>query len=310
MSDKVILRLSNGMGNQMFMYAAAYAISKLLNRELFIDEETAFSGNKISKYGLNALNFTSKIAPKNLKFLNLNGYLKRKLTIKIDKFRKNKSFYIEYKDKNKITFYDDSFLKKNFAKNLFLEGHFESEKYFHKFQDEIRNEFSFKHKDTFLNNPYYKLIKESNSVAICIRQHRFSERFRTLNSDDLSKSKTFTNEQINYVKKSVDIIKTKITNPKFFLWSNDYNNLINHFPENKFTMIMNDKHISQDKKIGLDLFLLSQAKNHIVIPSAFNWWGCWLSTNDEKIVYRPSNNYFSNFKIHNKNFWPEEWKVL
>ena len=72
MSNKLILRLSNNLGNQMFMYAAAYAISKLLNRELLIDEETAFSGIKVHKYDLNVLNFTSKIAPRNLKFLNLN----------------------------------------------------------------------------------------------------------------------------------------------------------------------------------------------------------------------------------------------
>ena len=30
------------MGNQMFMYASSYSISKKLNRKLYIDDETAF----------------------------------------------------------------------------------------------------------------------------------------------------------------------------------------------------------------------------------------------------------------------------
>ena len=46
MSKKIILRLSNGIGNQMFMYASAYSISKRLNRELFLDDETAFLSKK------------------------------------------------------------------------------------------------------------------------------------------------------------------------------------------------------------------------------------------------------------------------
>ena len=47
MSKKLILRLSNELGNQMFMYASAYSVSKQLNRELYIDDETAFLSKKI-----------------------------------------------------------------------------------------------------------------------------------------------------------------------------------------------------------------------------------------------------------------------
>ena len=51
MKNRLILRLSNEIGNQMFMYASALSISKKLNRELLIDDETAFLLKKnISKY--------------------------------------------------------------------------------------------------------------------------------------------------------------------------------------------------------------------------------------------------------------------
>ena len=36
---KVIVRLGNGLGNQLFTYAAAYSFAKKNNAELFIDDE-------------------------------------------------------------------------------------------------------------------------------------------------------------------------------------------------------------------------------------------------------------------------------
>ena len=52
---------------------------------------------------------------------------------------------------------------------------------------------------------------------------------------------------------------------------------------------------------------MTQAKHYVVIPSSFNWWGCWLSDNENKIVYRPSDSFFSNYKTNNVDFWPETW---
>src|SRR6056300_1062501 len=99
MKKNLILRLSNEIGNQMFMYASGYSFSKRLNRIFYIDNETAFKLKKnISFYGLDEFNINSKIATNNLKFLNLKGYLKRKLYQKIDKLKKKKSFYIEHKN--------------------------------------------------------------------------------------------------------------------------------------------------------------------------------------------------------------------
>tara|TARA_B100000029_G_scaffold512068_1_gene607748 strand:- start:401 stop:1336 length:936 start_codon:yes stop_codon:yes gene_type:complete len=308
MSQKIILRLSNEMGNQMFMYAAGYAFGKKLNRELLLDNETAFMEKKnISKYRLNDFEITGKIAPNDLKFLSSIGYIKKKILKKIDKFKRYKNFYIEKKDENKVTFFDDSFLNEKYANNLFIEGHFESEKYFKEFKNEIRNEFIFKNIDSYKNNLYYNMIKNSNSVSICIRQNRFSEKNRKINDDDIQNSKSFTNEQIVYIKKCIDIIKSKIDKPKFFVWSNDYTNLEHAFPEDNFTLVKNKENISNDKRVSLDLFLMSQAKNHIVVPSSFNWWGCWLSNNSKSIVIRPSPNNFKYFKVNNNDLWPESW---
>ena len=70
MTKKVTVRISNEIGNQLFMYASSYAIASKLERILQLDNETAFSSSKnISKYGLNNFTISSVIADKNNKFL-------------------------------------------------------------------------------------------------------------------------------------------------------------------------------------------------------------------------------------------------
>ncbi len=150
------------------------------------------------------------------------------------------------------------------------------------------------------NNAFYKDIKNSNSVCICVRQHRFSERKRDITKKDDENSLIFTKEQINYIKRAIDIIKTKVSNPKFFLWSNDYKNLNNYFSKNQHVTVSTNK-------IDSDLFLMTQAKHFVVIPSSYNWWGAWLGENKDKIVLRPSDSHFSNFRLNNKDFWPKSW---
>ena len=311
MKNKLIIRLSNEVGNQMFMYASAYAISKELNRSLYIDNETAFLLKKnVSKFGLNSFEITSEIAPENLKFKNLSGYIKRKFLINTETLRKRKMFYIEKKNKDKISKFSNNYTNINFNNNLFLEGHFESEKYFKNYKDEIINEFKFKNINTLNKSPYFADINKENSVSFCIRQNRFTEGIGQNTSQNKEKSWKFTLEQINYINKAANYIKSKVSNPKFFLWSNDFANITS----DKFDFYYKEVRLNGevgviDKRIQ-SLYLLTHCNHYIVTTSTFNWWGAWLSRVKNKMILRPSDKYFSNFYLNNSDFWPSNWKVI
>ena len=308
MTNNLILRTSNELGNQMFMYAAGYSMSKKLNRKLYIDDETAFLLKKnISSYGLNHFKISASIAPDSLKFKNLKGYIKRKLLIKTDFLRSKKKFYIEKKDLSKTTQFSNDFLNNNYDNNLFLEGHFESEKYFFDYKEEILNDFRFKDENELDKNIFFKDLNVNNSVSICLRQNRFSEGIGKKNNLNNDKSVDFTNEQINYINKSVELIKSKIEKPNFFLWSNDFSDI----PKDKFNFVYKEIDLSKtanisDKRI-LSLFLMTRCNHFIVTISSFNWWGAWLAKKSNKIIIRPSNTFFSTHKVNNRNFWPETW---
>lgn len=298
------------MGNQMFMYASAFSISKKLGRSLYIDDETAFLSKKnVSKFGLDSFNIISSIAPDELKFKNLSGYIKRKLLIKIDSFRSKKKFYFEKKNKDKITKYSNDYKDLRFDNNLFLEGHFESERYFKDCKDEIKQEFRFMNLDTLKKNPYFNEINKQNSVSICLRQNRFIEGWGQNTFQNKQKSWNFTLEQINYINKSVDYIKSKISNPAFYLWSNDFSNI----DKNKFNFIYEEIKLNNestlDKRIH-SLFLLTHCNHFIVTTSTFNWWGAWLSERNNKIILRPSEKFFTDFYLNNQDFWPLDWGII
>ena len=289
----------------MFMYAHAYALSKKLNRELYIDNESAYLTKKsVGSYKLDRFNISSKIIENPYKFLSIFQYLKRKYFTKLDYFKKNKIFYKEKLDVDKKThYYNEQDLDKNKNSLIYIRGHFESEKYFLNCKESILREFSFKNEKQHQNNSYYKYILNNNIVAITIRQNRFNERNYSQTTDLLLKNKSdiFLLKQIKYIKKAVSYFKNKVKNPKFLIWSNDFSNLDKYF-SNNFIFVKNH---NKNKDLT-DLYLLTHCKYFIVSPSTFSWWGAWLSKRKGKICVRPKNLSASN----NKDFWPKEWKSI
>ena len=110
MKNKLIVRLSNNLGNQMFMYASAYVFAKKLNRDFFYDDETAYQSSNLYKYNLDIFKISSTKAPNNLKFLNKSGYIKRKFLKYFDNFYSSKMFYVEPRDRNKNTSFNGVFI--------------------------------------------------------------------------------------------------------------------------------------------------------------------------------------------------------
>ena len=125
---EVIVRLGNGLGNQLFTYAAAYSFAKKNNAKLYVDNESGFY--KMYKYELHNLNISAPIVEKKYKFLVISGRIKRKVLLKLNNFSQNKTFLIEERDNNKLTYFNPNQLDINFTHRLYFEGYFKSEKYF------------------------------------------------------------------------------------------------------------------------------------------------------------------------------------
>ena len=295
--DRIIIaKISEGLGNQFFMYANAYAISKKFDYNLCLDLYSGYYKNNIRSFMLNNFNITSNTAPSDWIFSNGYRNLIKKIKIKYEFFKKKKSFLFEPKDKYKLTKFSSIKLN-NFDNKIYIDGNFESEKYFLDYRNDLLNQFSFK-KD-MSNNKYLDIIRKHNVVSISVRQNRYSERMNNkFDQYSISKSQDFVAKTVDYIYQSIKFIKSKVHNPKFLLWSNDFTGLEKYFPTNEFLYVINP-----EDKILNDFYLLTQCKYFIVGPSTFSWWGAWLSNNESKICIRPKNINPSN----NLDFWPESW---
>ena len=309
---KIIIRISNELGNQMFMYASTLGIANKLNINLIIDNESAYKSKKnISKYGLNNFSITSVIAPDSKKFLGMYGYFKRKILKKINPYIKNKVIFIEPKNTEKITRHNEEIYNLKLSENVFVEGYFESEKYFVDIKDKISSEFKFLNEAKYQKSAYFNEINKLNSVSICLRQNRFIEGINRNNELNKKKSVKYSNEQIEYINQSISYIQKNVQKPTFFIWSNDLIALKDNLFDEKINKVIHDNEFTKNlDKRALDMYLISQCNHHIVIPSSFNWWGAWLSKKQNKIVCRPNDNYFTDFRINNLDFWPSNWREI
>ena len=214
MEKKLIVRISENLGNQLFMYANAFNIAKKLNYKLYIDHKSAYQDHdkhlNIS-YQLNNFNLDTEMAPEKYLSLKPFNYLKRKFRKKLDIFRKRKSYIIEVRDKNKNTVFSPNYLSGTFSNTLFVEGYFQSEKYFIDCKDEILKKYSFEKSIENQVNFDINTFKNTNSVSICIRQNRFTERLKheKSNINKIQLSENFTKQTIEYVKRATNIIKKK-----------------------------------------------------------------------------------------------------
>ena len=295
MSKNIIVKISEGIGNQLFMYSNAYALSKKNNYNLLIDNTTGYfkDHNKVRSFFLDKFEVNLNIAPKNYKIYDFPSYIKFNFLKKIQRFSKDNVFINESLDINKMTYFNIISLPLN-KNNFFIGGNFESEKYFVDYKENLLNELRVKKNFVEGDNQYINLLKSSNSVSICIRQNRYSER----KNQDFRKSIKFTKETLSYVYKAISIIKSKIPNPQFFVWSDYTNNLGDFFDKKEFTFIDNKKNKSLN-----DFNLFRYSKHFIVGPTTFHWWGAWLNTYSNKLCLRPKNINPSN----NSDFWPESW---
>mgnify|MGYP001201453384 FL=1 len=306
MKKNIIVEISEGLGNQMFMYAHAYALSRELNYNLIIDNKSGYSKNKNllrshQKYMLDNFLLEGLVADKNNVYDTPYKRIKKKILVLLDIFLKKKNFLIEKKyikdsKKNAISFYK---LDQNkISNNLYIQGNFENSKYFEKYKNDLQRIFTVKDKkintDSFLINR----IKEANSVSIHIRRNRFSDQTNLIDQKNIKDSENFIKSSIEYINKSINYFNNKIKNPEYFIWTNDnknINDIINLIDVKKSVLIYNNP---------LDDFnLFKYCKHFIVGPSSYHWWGAWLNNNPGKICVRPRNINQSN----NNEFWPDYW---
>ena len=274
----IIVRLFGGLGNQMFQYALARRLSLQHDVSLKLDI-SQFETYKLRRYSLNVFNIIEDFATENdIARIKGKGFVSSRRPIeKLLPYYKRSCVY------EKFSRFDPNILKS--PKNLYLAGHWQSERYFKEIEDIIRREFTMRFKPDANNERMIMLIKSANAVSLHIRRADYV-------------TKAATNQfhgtcSITYYQQAVETITRKVSSPHFFVFSDDIlwakENLTLKYPTEFISYNNNTKDFE-------DLRLMTNCNHHIIANSTFSWWGAWLSSNPNKIVIAPKK-WFNNTSI-------------
>ena len=295
----ICVKLSGGLGNQMFQYSLGVALSKKTNSRLMLDK--SFLKKKSLKANYTLRDYELDIFSRDLNDSNLLETIKcrlyyfYKIAYHLNKLIGTSFFNNKFILENNNVSYDD---RVNIvSKNILLIGNWQNEKYFSDSKDLVISKFEFKLPLNAINSERLNRISQSNSISIHVRRGDYV--------DILSANKNHGVCSLDYYRKSIDYILSKIDNPTFFVFSDDPI----WVEEN---LKIDEAHEYVTGNIGkmsyVDMQLMSQCKHNIIANSSFSWWGAWLNQNPKKNIIAPKQWFAGVEKNSNKKeLVPSTW---
>ncbi len=291
----VITKLIGGIGNQMFQYAAGKALAEHHDVELKLDtNDFQFYSNR--RFSLGHFNINADIATNEeiLKFIGKNKskslMILRERLGRLLPLKRRKIYYEPH------FHYDENFF--SLPPHIYINGYWQSEKYFNNIKSIILNDFSFREPLEGVNKEISEKILSSNSVSIHIRR-----------GDYVTNKFTFFTHGvcgIEYYLNAINYISNLVEEPHFFIFSDEpewaSDNLITTFP----VTFVNHNSGQNDFE---DMRLLSICRHHIIANSSFSWWGAWLCKNEDKIVVAPKK-WFNEYRASTKDLYPVQWVTI
>lgn len=292
---KVIPRLFGGLGNQLFIYAAARRIALYNNAELILDTKSGFSYDfthhrnyQLDHFKISCRKATARecLEP----FSRIRRYLIRQWNSRLP-FEQR--YYICQEGSD----FDARLLRVKLHENLYLEGYWQSENYFKDFETIIRQDLQIIPPNDDANLMIAERIRCCNSIAVHIRF------FEEPNSGGTENTSEY------YYRRAIDEIEFRFPNSHYFLFSDHPEIARNLIPlsEDRITIVSHNK---GDALAYADLWLMSQCQHFIIANSTFSWWGAWLSDNTEKLVIAPGLNGEMGRAWGYKGQIPKSWLTL
>lgn len=279
----------------MFQYALGRHLAMKNNSTLKLDIQ-GFKDYKLRNYDLNCFNIQENIATsKDLTCVSLPS---DKFIRKLGKHMEIRIIgvqQIQYIKERKLNFQPEIL---SLGDDIYLDGYWQSEKYFLEIEDVIRKEFSLVNTLTSASQDIAEQIKDCESVSIHVRR-----------GDYVSDPKTNSVHGVcgvEYYYSAIDVINKKIDSPHFFIFSDDLNWACCNIKIDAPTIYVRSNNCLKDYE---DMYLMSKCKHHIIANSSFSWWGAWLNENPEKIVIVP-RKWFNSKNMDTKDLVPVKWNKL
>jgi hypothetical protein len=288
----VITKLMGGLGNQMFQFAAGKTLATRLNTSFFLDmdfllDRTPRPNFVYRDYDLTIFKLKATRASAN----QLKSFLyvpENRVERYLKKLRNAISPHHYYRETH--FHFDEKF--RTLTGNVYMEGYWQSPRYFEEISEVIRNDFSFSSPIDERSESLKAQILASSSVCVNVRR-----------SDFLTNSFHGVCD-MKYFKPAIERMAAQVKDAHFFVFSDDPDWCVENFSfRYPFTFVGHDH---AGSKFSTYLQLMASCKHFIIPNSSFAWWAVWLNRSNEKLVIGPKL-WFNDLRWDTRDLIPADW---
>jgi hypothetical protein len=266
----IISRLTDGLGNQMFQYAAGRRLAYHHRTELKLDLTWYTNPPPTStprRYELNLFRIHATAAHADL----VQSWMSPLVATP----------YCELFGSDLL----------NAPDNTYLVGYWQCERYFKDIQELILAEFTPVKSSGKANIEAGRKTARSVSISLHVRR------------GDYVNNKFHSFLGLDYYRAAVAEMARRIDRPHFFVFSDDSEWCRQHldigFPHTFVTQ-------NPGPRAYWDITLMSGCQHNVIANSSFSWWGAWLNRNPRKIVIAPKQ-WFGDPAVDTSDRVPDDW---
>ena len=295
----VIVQLLGGLGNQMFQYAAALAVTNgdhsSIEADVSILHDHSSNRHVVNRhFGLDIFSVYPRFASKRSRWLynshdcGLGTKVVARLLRRCGAGRglTHSSFR-----------FDHTLLEKS-PRPRYIAGLWQSHRYLQRIELPLRSGFSFREELPVAYHDIASRIAFANAVCINVRRADFVS--------DEATAKQIGFIGLDYYKSAVSTLSYLIGGKlKFFVFSDEIEWCRQHFQWlGSQAVFVNHDHAGAKFEHYLDL--MSRAQVFIIPNSTFAWWAAWLSRSDKKCVIAPKQ-WFADSSVDATDLFPTDW---
>lgn len=302
----IITWLSGGLGNQMFQYAAGLALAERRRTVLKLDvswfrEDPGYEAH--NRYALSCLNITEQFATqqeiervRGVQFTRTERWsaaLAR--AVRLRQYAARHSIRGNWHQPPTFAFYPQFFEQPD---NTYLNGMFQSEKFFGDATNLLRLHFSFRYPPQPEVASLAERIRSGPSAAVHFRR------------GDYTRNATFAREigalDLSYYDRAVRMLRERSPEAKLYVFSDDIEAVAREFRPpgpHEFVRCVKPWH-AHDK-----IRLMSLCDHIAIANSTFSWWAAWLNPAPGKLVIAP-DPWFDQSPHDASDIVPASWVRL
>jgi hypothetical protein len=262
----IIARVEGGLGNQLFIYAAARALALRTGAQLKLDIWNASyqEGNRYgSRYQLDQFGIEGEVAER----AEVASYM-----------RNSRAFYWRRKRDRHLPFalrgiveeralFQRQLLTFRPRRQIYLLGYWQREEYFRDEAAKIRRELKPRQAASRQSLEIAQRMRQEESAFVHVRRIDYEHRL-----------------SVEYYATALKMLSERVNHHSLFVFGDDL-----EWAKRELPLPDNAQFIEHngDARNYEDLWLMTQCRHAIIANSSFSWWGAWLNDAPNRTIISP-----------------------